>query len=59
LRKLNLALVLMLFTLAVGLPVLSDTYAASQDQPGVIKTSVQVTARKPRPANQGETNDCN
>ncbi|MFZ0063423.1 MAG: hypothetical protein WAL47_15430 [Pyrinomonadaceae bacterium] len=36
-RKLNLALVLMLFTLAVALPVLSDTYALARTSPALSK----------------------
>lgn len=42
--RINLASLLMLFSLLVGPLVLSET-AASQDQPDIIKTSLQVTAR--------------
>src|SRR3712207_4019389 len=35
----------MLLTLAIGPLVSSGTCAAGQDQPGIIKTSLQVTAR--------------
>ena len=42
--RIHLASVLMLFSLMIGPLVSTETYA-SQEQPGVIKTSVQVTAR--------------
>jgi hypothetical protein len=44
-NKIRLASVFMLFALVVGLLVAVGTSAAGQDQPAVIKTSLQVTAR--------------
>ena len=44
-NKVRLASVVMLFALVVGLLVAVGTSAAGQDQPAVIKTSLQVTAR--------------
>ncbi|HYR75910.1 MAG TPA: hypothetical protein VEM96_08710 [Pyrinomonadaceae bacterium] len=44
-NKIRLASVLMLFALVVGLLVAAGTSAAGQEQPAVIKTSLQVTAR--------------
>lgn len=44
-NKIRLASAFVLFALAVGPLVSSRTSAAGQDQPGVIKTSLQVTAR--------------
>lgn len=44
-NKINLASVIILFSLVVGSLVSTETYAASQDQPAVIRTSLQATAR--------------
>lgn len=44
-NKIRLASIFMLFALVVGLLVAARTSAAGQDQPGINKTSLQVTAR--------------
>ena len=44
-NNIRLALAFMLFALMAGPLVSSGTSAAGQDQPGVIRTSIQVTAR--------------
>ena len=44
-NKIKLASVFMTFALVVALVVSAGTSAASQDQPGIIKTSLQVTTR--------------